>query len=53
MVIFFDRVIGEHFTEDQPPIMSGQTIILAQTEGYTYYVHFPSGAILRTSIHGS
>lgn len=39
----FGKVTGEHFTEDEPPIMSGQTIILAQTGGYTYYVHFPSG----------
>lgn len=36
------RSTGEDFTEDEPPVMSGQTIILAQTGGYTYHISFPS-----------
>ena len=31
------------YTEDEPPIMAGGTIILAQSGGITYFVHFPSG----------
>jgi len=32
----------DHYTEDEPPIMAGGTIILAQVDGYTYFVNFPS-----------
>jgi len=36
------RAVGEHFTYDEPPIMAGGSIFLAQTGGYTYFVNFPS-----------
>lgn len=39
----FCKVTGEQFTEDEPPVMSGQTVILEQAGGYTYFVNFPSG----------
>ena len=36
------RVVGEHFTYDDAPIMAGGSIFLAQTGGYTYFANFPS-----------
>jgi len=33
----------EDYTYDYPPIMAGGTIILAQSDGNTYFVNFPSG----------
>ena len=38
----FGRTAGEHFTEENPPIMAGGSAILAQTGGYTYFVNTPS-----------
>jgi len=35
-------VPGEHYTDDEPPVMAGATIILAQTGGHTYFLNFPS-----------
>jgi len=38
----FGRAPGEHFTDNEPPIMAGGSRILAQTGGYTYFMNFPS-----------
>ena len=35
------RVQGEHYTADEPPAMSGRALILAQVNGYTYFLNFP------------
>ena len=40
----FGRSPGEHFTDDEPPIMAGGSRILARTGGYTYFMNFPSDA---------
>jgi len=37
------RAPGEEYTEDEPPIMSGASILLAREGGYTYFINFPSG----------
>ena len=37
------RAEGEHYTYDDPPIMAGGSIFMAQTGGYTYFANFPSG----------
>jgi len=37
------RVVGEHYTYYDAPIMAGGSIFFAQTGGYTYFVNFPSG----------
>jgi len=34
---------GEGYTEDEPPVMSGWCVILAQTGGRTYFAFTPSG----------
>jgi len=34
---------GEHYTADEPPVMSGWCPILAQTGGRTYFANTPSG----------
>ena len=41
-LFWFGVVPGEHYTDDEPPIMAGATIILAQTGGHTYFLNFPS-----------
>ena len=35
----------EVYTQDEPPIMAGATIILAQTGGITYFMSFPSSVV--------
>ncbi|MCL2398033.1 MAG: S-layer homology domain-containing protein [Defluviitaleaceae bacterium] len=41
-LFWFGRVPGEHYTEEEPPMMAGKAIILAQVDGYTYFMGFPS-----------
>jgi len=36
------RAAGEQFTYDNPPLPAGGSIILAQADGYTYFINFPS-----------
>jgi len=38
----FGRAVGEHYTDEEPPVRAGMTIILAQEGGYTYFVNGPS-----------
>ena len=40
-LFFLGKVMGEHYTADEPPMMSGHAIILAQANGYTYFLNFP------------
>ncbi len=39
----FGKITGEQFTKEEPPVMTGNCIILEQAGGYTYFVSFPSG----------
>ena len=42
-ILTLGRSPGEHYTYDNAPIMAGGSIFLAQTDGFTYFVNFPSG----------
>ena len=35
--------MGEEYDSDNPPVRAGLCLILAQRNGYTYSVSFPSG----------